>query len=462
MAYSLAGLPSAQAARARALAWLARATPQRHDPLVAAADQWLLDLSTNPSPPALPDLPAPDGPHRRRALYLNALGCAAGAPGADARHLLEHARTALGRERGSGIKPWQRSLLLAFEAIARAALNAPFTVRHLTEDLGRAQSADGSCYGMPLVTGMLHLALRRVAPDHPVTRECLDSLLGDQQPDGTWRFLVSEVWDTGLMVRSFRGHPRFEASALDRALAYLASAQNDDGGWGCTAELRQRHHGQHPPGPGRHPLGRARPRRRLRLRQAAPDAGGTVDHLAVQRRHPGARCRRAHGSRDQRRGTARDLPRPGLQLAGRARHGRPVGIRLVHLALLRRGRDRRRTHRRTPDHAVVTALLGSQRADGGWPRILGDPYSSPTATGLALSALTTGDPAVPQAALERAMGFLTDTQTDDGTWHDRPVMYGPRPFLTVTSTQVHALAARGRRDALTVLTSPREPIGAGR
>lgn len=60
------------------------------------------------------------------------------------------------------------------------------------------------------------------------------------------------------------------------------------------------------------------------------------------------------------------------------------------------------------------------------------------------------------------MGFLTDTQTDDGTWHDRPVMYGPRPFLTVTSTQVHALAARGRRDALTVLTSPREPIGAGR
>ncbi|MCJ0868580.1 hypothetical protein [Streptomyces sp. AP-93] len=37
---------------------------------------------------------------------------------------------------------------------------------------------------------------------------------------------------------------------------------------------------------------------------------------------------------------------------------------------------------------ATPALLASQRADGGWPRIPDEPYSSPTATGLALTALT--------------------------------------------------------------------------
>ncbi|MFE1788059.1 hypothetical protein ACFW7J_06615 [Streptomyces sp. NPDC059525] len=48
----------------------------------------------------------------------------------------------------------------------------------------------------------------------------------------------------------------------------------------------------------------------------------------------------------------------------------------------------------------------------------------------------------------RAVRFLTNSQAPDGTWNDRPVMYGPRPFLTVTTTHVHALAARGLRDLL--------------
>uniref|UniRef100_A0AAU2JTC8 Uncharacterized protein n=1 Tax=Streptomyces sp. NBC_00049 TaxID=2903617 RepID=A0AAU2JTC8_9ACTN len=39
---------------------------------------------------------------------------------------------------------------------------------------------------------------------------------------------------------------------------------------------------------------------------------------------------------------------------------------------------------------ATPALLASQRADGSWPRIPDEPYSSPTATGLALTALTAG------------------------------------------------------------------------
>ncbi|MEU1861805.1 HAD family hydrolase [Streptomyces gardneri] len=51
--------------------------------------------------------------------------------------------------------------------------------------------------------------------------------------------------------------------------------------------------------------------------------------------------------------------------------------------------------------------------------------------------------------MARGLTFLIDSQNDDGTWIDRPVIHGPRPFLTVTASQVHALAARGVRDALT-------------
>ena len=61
-------------------------------------------------------------------------------------------------------------------------------------------------------------------------------------------------------------------------------------------------------------------------------------------------------------------------------------------------------------------------------------------------------PGMIPAAVERAVRLLTSTQTGEGTWHDRPIMTGPRPFLSVTPAQVHALAARGLGDALTQRT----------
>ncbi|MDI1437304.1 HAD-IA family hydrolase [Polyangium sorediatum] len=40
---------------------------------------------------------------------------------------------------------------------------------HTLEELERAQSPDGSFFEMPLVTGMVHLALNRAAPGHRMT-----------------------------------------------------------------------------------------------------------------------------------------------------------------------------------------------------------------------------------------------------------------------------------------------------
>ncbi|WP_051787914.1 MULTISPECIES: hypothetical protein [Streptomyces] len=185
---------------------------------------------------AFTDLAAKDGPQARRALYLHALACAMGSPGADARRLLDQVDTALAAEHGQRFKPWQRAMLLAFEAIARSALGLPEAAGRI-EEFERVQSPDGSFFGMPLVTGILHLALNRTAPGHRVTLRARESLLADQHPDGTWRFLVSEVWDTGLLVRSLRGDRHFDQGALPAALTFLVRAQNPDGGWPCTAVL---------------------------------------------------------------------------------------------------------------------------------------------------------------------------------------------------------------------------------
>ncbi|MFF2306131.1 prenyltransferase/squalene oxidase repeat-containing protein [Streptomyces sp. NPDC058128] len=452
VALSLTGSGRAEvrAARARALCWLASAVPQEHDRLVAAADRWLVALSTGSEIPALPDLAAHDGVHARRALYLQAVGCAVGAPGADARRLLDDAGGALGAGRGRGVKPWQRILLLAFEALACSALDIPLPVNTL-EELERAQAADGSFYGMPLVTGMLHLALTRTAPDHAVTRRCRENLLACQQADGTWRFAISEVWDTGLMVRALRGHPGFETASLTRALEFLTAVQNEDGGWSCTASLTSDNDTvgntllalAGTPWIGRVHAAAGDYARRHRTREGLwttwnssddTPAADVVAHMVA-----GIREAELPGI---------DLGPARRWLAGLGAQGRwksdwyippAYGAAEIGPAL----------HYASDGHeqSVLGQLLATQRADGGWPRIPDEPYSSPAATGLALTALTASGAHAGEAAVERAVRFLLDAQTGR-TWSDRPVMYGPRPFLTVTSTQVHALAARGLRDAL--------------
>ncbi|MFD6891414.1 hypothetical protein ACFWBW_33945, partial [Streptomyces sp. NPDC059957] len=133
----------AASARARAVGWLRGAAVQGHDPFVAAADRWLLEAATTSGlVPAFTDVSVTAGPHARRALYLHALACALDAPGADARRLLDQATTALGDDRGVRLKPWQRIMLLAFEALARSVLGLPLAPGTLGE-CQRTQSADG-------------------------------------------------------------------------------------------------------------------------------------------------------------------------------------------------------------------------------------------------------------------------------------------------------------------------------
>ncbi|MFC5666556.1 prenyltransferase/squalene oxidase repeat-containing protein [Kitasatospora misakiensis] len=450
-------------ARARAVSWLRTATPQRHDPFVAAADRWLVEVATaDGAVPAFSELSAAAGPHSRRALYLHALACALGAPGAHAPQLLSDTEAALGHERGSGLKPWQRTMLLAFEAVARSALGLPPAAGTL-DAFRRAQSADGSYYGMPLVTGMLHLALTRTAPDDPVTHRCRESLFADQHPDGTWRFMVSEVWDTGLMVRALRGHPDFDADALDAAQAFLASAQNEDGGWACGAALDSDNDTT-----GNTLLAlagtawadRVRATATAYARRCRTEAGlWTTWHSSDDDPVPDVVAHMVAGIR------AASLPGIDLDparrwLADREAQGHwpsdwyiPPAYGAAEIStLLPPGPHTR---------ATTDALLAAQRPDGGWPRVPGESHSSPAATGLAVTALTHHRTA-PREAVERALWFLVDAQTDEGTWTDLPLMYGPRPFLSATGVQIHALTARALRQTLTPARQPAQPAGADR
>ncbi|GAA4681402.1 hypothetical protein GCM10023347_40280 [Streptomyces chumphonensis] len=460
VACSLAGVRHAQAARARAVRWLARARPQEHDPFTRAVDEWLVAVVATGGGAAFTDLAAKDGPQARRTLYLHALACAAASPGADARRLLDQVARALAAGGGARRKPWQRALLLAFDTIARTALGLPVPVGHV-EEFERAQSPDGSFYGMPLVTGMLHLALTRATPGHRVTLRARESLLADQRPDGTWRFLVSEVWDTGLLVRCLRGDRHFDRAALPPALAFLARAQNPDGGWPCTAVLDSDND----------TTGNT-----LLALAGTPQAGRV--------RTAATRYARRHQTRDGLWNTwltHDDTPAPDVvahMVAGIGAAALPgLDLARARTWLTAHGADGHwpsdwyippaygaaeistTAHPHAPHRPTVDALLAAQRDDGGWPRIDGEPYSSPTATGLALTALATHGSSLPDVggAIGQALRFLVETQTDDGTWTDRPVMSGPRPLLTATGTQIHALAARGLRDALALIRQEHPP-----
>ncbi|MFE1790887.1 prenyltransferase/squalene oxidase repeat-containing protein [Streptomyces sp. NPDC059525] len=453
-AYSLADVEGAEMARERALQWLASAAVQRHDPLAEATDRWLLGLSAGPGMPAFPALAVQEGPHQRRALYLHALACAASAPGADPGLLLEHARAALGGDRGAGVKPWQRALLLAFEAIAHHSLGRNASA-DAVDELALGQAADGSYYGMPMVTAMLHLALTRTAPGHPATARSRGSLLADQHSDGTWRFMVSEIWDTGLMVRALRGHPAFdEAAALAPALEFLVTAQGEDGGWACAEALDSDNDTTGSsllalagtPWADRVRTRAAHYARRYQTPQGLwntwlssddTPVADVVAHMVCGIDAAGlpgidlapARCWLTHFAGTG--GWASNWyvpPAYGPAEIGPAVSDQPDATELARTA--------------------ATGLAAAQRADGGWPRIPGEAWSSPAATGLALTAWSTGHLDLPERALHQAVRFLIDTQTPDGTWNDQPIMYGPRPFLTITTTHVHAFAARGLRDLL--------------
>ncbi|MDO0929010.1 terpene cyclase/mutase family protein [Streptomyces sp. TG1A-8] len=438
----------------RARRWIADADPQDHDPLVHAADLWLRDAALNTAAPDATELigRGGSGVHGRRALYLQAVATAVGAAGSEPANLLAKARAGLGSDDGQSLKPWQRTVLHAAVLIASRALgDAP-----LPSDLSalhRAQLPDGSFHHMPMITGLAYHALISAAPYGTATARCRDRVLADQHPDGTWRFLTSDIWDTALMVRCLRGHKAFDTTVLAGALGHLERSQNRDGGWGCAQgfasdndsvgstllALAETGHGLRTwPGAARYARQQQTPEGWWTTWLSSDDmpaqdvAAHMICGILAHRRTPAevmtdAAQRWLRAEYKSHGGWRADWYIPEAYAV--AEIGPAVGWDTAE------------------SRGALRALLRAQHADGGWPGLPGAVDSSPAATGLAVTALMAGD--VPaESALERATRFLIDTQDYAGTWVDAPIMFGPRPFLTPTGVQVHALAARGLRDLL--------------
>lgn len=117
---------------------------------------------------------------------------------------------------------------------------AAFDVDNNWEVLNKVPFADHNAMldpTCPDITGRVLEALCRRGLDrsHPAIARGIDYLLRNQKPDGSWfgRWGVNYIYGTFLAIRALRtaADPR-ASEAVERAVTFLRSIQNQDGGWG--------------------------------------------------------------------------------------------------------------------------------------------------------------------------------------------------------------------------------------
>jgi squalene-hopene/tetraprenyl-beta-curcumene cyclase len=216
----------------RARRWLASEEPQSHDPVATALEKALKAMALQQPLPAL-DVRSP---HPSRARLMHALAAAeVDGSSRDAGQLDEwcaEVEQAWEEMHRTNLKRWTQVEILAPRAIlnhrrgdgARAADSIAELIPH--------QDAAGSFQQNPISTALAFIALEAASPGSPARTSTERHLIDTQKPDGTWRFCSSDVWDTTLMVRSASGLDGFDTRSLPKALGFLVSTQNADGGWG--------------------------------------------------------------------------------------------------------------------------------------------------------------------------------------------------------------------------------------
>lgn len=452
VAYVLSRVPGPEAAAAvdRARAWLARATPQTHARFSRLLDEtpWLL-LSGSNTPVDLQDPDLYSNVFRRKALFLYALTLHAGkevlSPFSPER-VRAQIRSIYERSDRLRMKQWSRvdlmSVYLLLEALTPGVQRSE-SVRHYLEGM---QSRDGSFCHNPVSSALALLALSETAPGGTAWTRCLRHLLDAQQPDGTWRFCISNVWDTTLILRAFEEHPVFEAEARAKAVRFLLDAQNRDGGWGFRTDLESDNDTTSCAllalvgAPGVDPGCIARGVAYLAARQRKDGLWNTWQSQDDQ---PVEDCVAHVVSALAAFPDIHQIPLEApyrwlvqqYEIRGRWTAG---WYRSFPYAVLEVGSAVGAYHAVT--RAARKSLLSVQNEDGGWGEEQGD-ESFASATGLALATLLDlhhpGEPFV-----RRALEVILRLE-QGGTWPGRPTMYGPRPLLMHVATNTHAFTVMG-------------------
>ncbi|MCC3769864.1 prenyltransferase/squalene oxidase repeat-containing protein, partial [Streptomyces sp. UNOC14_S4] len=463
LALSRSPHPGAGRAVGRGLAWLTGAVPQDHHPVAYALESALRSLALGTGGPVDVGHPAfaDDAPAARArlvqavALHLGRTARGGTAPEA-LREELAGALAARGR-----LKRWTRVELRSAHALVELHFGDRNAARRAALAVAEEQSPAGDFFGSPVTTALAALALQAAAPGSAAAHRCTERLISGQLPDGTWRFSTSDVWDTTLTVRSFRGAPAFDRHGLPAAVAFLVAAQNPDGGWPyrlgvesdndtTAAALIALAGADGTPGRTiraglRHLARQQTPDGLWRTWQSAgdPPVDDVVAHVVTALdRHRGHHHIPPAAARAWLTGRFRER---GRWQAGWYR-GLPYATAEVLPALgataLRSGTGEHPGSATAgpSGHPAARALAETRNPDGGWPVEAGGP-STPAATGLALAALERGGLVGgehDETYWAPGLGHLLDTQREDGTWPGVPLMYGPRPLLTHFPTHTHA------------------------
>lgn len=447
--YALAQTPGDldRSAVARATAWLAGATPQRHHPIAFLMEDVLRRIALRLG--GVVDLTAPelDQPvmaSRSALLYTLALhaGLAVRAPYSEAELRRRVAEEYQGCSKAR-LKQWSKAELIALHILLQARAGHAAAVESAGFDLAHVQAPRAGFFFNPISTSLAYIALCVAAPGSDPWFVLRARLLEDQRPDGTWRFCTSDVWDTSLIVRAFRDDPWFARTALQPALDFLQAAQNPDGGWpfrsGVESDndttacvllaLRGTLQGERSVDRTLAHLGQLQMANGLwrtwHFRDDPPVEDVVAHVLSALDAYAG---RHSLATGPARQWLVEQIERRGAWAANWYR-GAPYAIAEIGHAL-------------GPNHPLaqrgVDVLAAAQRDDGGWgPEAGAD--STASATGQALAAIAARHP----ARVGRALEYLVETQLADGAWPGTPDMYGPRPLLSHFSTHTLAFVGGG-------------------
>lgn len=426
--------------------------PQRHTGLARLVEETICAIALGRRDFALdlgdPDLSGPVARSRAQLLYVLAMD--AGHPVRSApeeRVVREFVRKHHERMSTVPCKQWSKAELIAAHVLLQyRARNAAETASAVAE-LAALQDPDGSFFANPVTTALAHVALARAAPESPTRAKCREHLLRTQQADGTWRFCTSDVWDTVLTLRSFRGHPVFDESARPKAVEFLCRQQNEDGGWSFRSNVESDNDTtgaailalRGTPGTEQACARALAYLGRVQMADGLWRTWSSTDDPAVQdvNAHVVAALDATWGQHSHSTQRAREWLSQRYQEAGQWMaswyYGLPYAVCEVAEAL------------GTSDPNVAAALFDLERAqnrDGGWSPEPGTP-SRPSTTGLTLAALMRDDLALSSRSLLMALEYLVSTQRPDGTWPGEPEMYGPRPLLSHYQTHTQAFAVCG-------------------
>ncbi|MGG2460918.1 prenyltransferase [Streptomyces sp. RGM 3693] len=451
LALARSPIPGAARAAERGRAWLAAgAAPQRHHPVAHAVETALLSLALDTGETVDVSHPAfADRAFSARARLLQAVALHTARPArvgpepTALRTRLAAAVAAPGR-----LKRWTQVELWSTHALVESHFGDQMSARRTARMIADQQSPSGDFFANPVTTALAALALQAAAPGTVATRRCAEHLITSQLLDGTWRFVSSDVWDTTLTVRVFRGAAAFDRRGLPAAVAFLVAAQNPDGGWPyrsgvesdndtTAAALIALDGASGAPGTTiraglRHLAGQQTPDGLWRTWQSAgdPPVDDVIAHVVTALdRHSGRHRVPLAAARDW---LTKRFAEQKCWHAGWYR-GPAYATAEVLPALDAAAHE--------GGHPAARALAETRNPDGGWPVEPGGP-SAPVATGITLAALERSG-VLDDAYWLPGLGHLMDTQRADGTWPGVPLMYGPRPLLTHFPTQNHALAADG-------------------